>query len=115
MAGLEVVVMVVDARPELHFLQLDHVLLLARGAGGLGLLELVLPVVHDLDHGRPRHRRHLDQVETCCFRRRQRLFHRKDAHLAPIGPDHADRGDADLAVDTGTPLTLEGVQSRYSR
>ena len=84
MAGLEVEVVIVDAGPVLHFLQLDDVLLLLRRPRRLGLLELELPVVHDLDHGRARRRRHFHEIEPAFLRGGERLFDGQDAQLLAV-------------------------------
>ena len=62
-AHLHVVVVVVDHRPELDLLDLDHFLFFA-GFGRLLLrLVLVLPVIEKLADGRGRIRGDLDQIE----------------------------------------------------
>ena len=45
-------VVLFDSRTKLHFLQMDHVLLLLGLSRHLGLFELELSVVHDADHRR---------------------------------------------------------------
>ena len=65
---LRVEVMIVDPRPELHFLELDDVLFLLGDASLLRHLELILAVVHDPDHRRSRGRCHFDQIEALLFR-----------------------------------------------
>src|SRR5690606_15747099 len=79
---LEVVIL--DPRTILHLLEMDHVLLLLRQAGLLGLLELELSEVHDPDDRRTRRWRDLDQVQTSLFRQREGLVHLHDAELAPV-------------------------------
>ena len=74
-------------------------LLLLGLPGHLRLLELELPVVHDADHGRARHRRDFYQIESLLHRRRQRGFHIHDPHLAPVRGDHPKWADADLPID----------------
>ena len=85
-AGLELEVVVVDAGTVLHFLELDDVLLLLGRPRRLGLFELELPVVHDLDHGRARRRRHFHEVQPAFLRRGQRLFDGQDAQLLAVAP-----------------------------
>src|SRR5690606_41089752 len=97
-ADLELEVVLVDAGPELDFLDLDLVLLLPRLAGLAGLLVLVLAVVHDPDHRRPRVRRHLHQIETLALGDGERFVNRHDAELDAIGTDDPDRADPDLSV-----------------
>ena len=72
--GLEVEVVVVDAGPVLHFLQLDDVLLLLRRPRRLRLLELELPVVHDLDDGGPGRRCHFHEIQPAFLGGGQRLL-----------------------------------------
>jgi hypothetical protein len=61
--GLEVEVVIVDAGPVLHFLQLNDVLLLLCRPRRLRLFELELPIVHDLDHGGPSRRSHFHEIQ----------------------------------------------------
>jgi len=65
--------MIVDPRPVFHFLEVDDVLLFLGRPRRLRLLELELPVVHDLRDRGSRERRHLDQVEASLLRRGQRF------------------------------------------
>src|SRR5687767_5099086 len=59
---LRLEVVILDPRAVLDLLEMDHVLLLLGLAGHLGLFELELPIVHDANHGGPRHRRDFDQI-----------------------------------------------------
>ena len=61
---LELVVVLVDFRPELDFLDLDDLLVLLRFARALLLLALVLAEIHDAADRRNGGRRDLDQVES---------------------------------------------------
>ena len=81
----------------LHFLELDDVLLLLREPRLLGHLELVLPVVHDADHGRTSGRGDFDEIQPCFLRHAQRRVHLENPELRAVGADHADRADADHA------------------
>src|SRR3989454_7035047 len=92
--------MIVDPRPVFHFLEVDDVLLFLGRPRRLRLLELELPVVHDLRDRGSRERRHLDQVEASLLRRGQRFFHGQHAQLRSVGGDHADRADPYLPVDS---------------
>src|SRR3954471_10903030 len=102
MAGLEIKVMVVDARTVLHFLELNDVLLLLGGAGRLGFLELVFPVVHDLDDGRPGSGSYLHEIQSAFLGGREGLFDRQDPELLTGGGNHAHRADPDHAVHAGS-------------
>src|SRR3954471_11816438 len=99
-ARLRFEVMIIDARTELHFLQLDDVLLLLRDAGLLGHLELVLAVVHDADDRRACSRRHFDKIEPCFLGHTHRDIHFEYAELRSIRADDADRADANLPIDS---------------
>ena len=98
MPGLELEVVVADPRPVLHLFDLDIVLLLARRPSRLGLLEAILPVIHDLHYGRPRRRRHLDQVEAQGAGFLERFIDRHYADLLSVCPDQPHRADPDLFV-----------------
>ena len=69
-AHLHLVVVDVDARPQLYLLDLDGLLLLARFGGFLLLLVFVFAVVEDLRDGRARIRGNLNKVRGCCPRGR---------------------------------------------
>ena len=93
-----VVVVLLGPRPELHFLELDHDLLLL-GLVLLLLLEVLeLAVVHDLADRRLRHRADLDEVDPELLRARQRLLDRKHAELLAVGPDDPHLARLDAAV-----------------
>src|SRR3954451_13235954 len=100
--GLEVEVVIVDARPVLHFLELDDVLLLLGGPRRLGFLELVLPVVHDFDDGRPGSGGYLHEIQPAFLGGREGLFDRQDPELLTGGGNHAHRADPDHAVHAGS-------------
>ena len=95
--GVEVVI--VDPRSVLHFLELDHVLLLLRHSRLLRHFELVLPVVHDADYRRASSCSDFDQIQPKLFRHSQRGIDFENAQLRTVGTDHADRTDANLTVD----------------
>ena len=97
MALLGLVVVDPDLRPELDLLDVDLRLVLAGVLRLLLLLVPVLPVVHDLGHGRVGLRRHLDQVEPLRVRVLERFGGRLDPDLRrrprpPAG--RAGRGSA---------------------
>ena len=96
---LELVVVLVDLRPELDLLDLDHLLVLLGLARALLLLILVLPEVHDAADRRHGRRRDLDQVEPLLLRDGQSLRRRHDAELCAGVVDHPDFADADAFVD----------------
>src|SRR5688572_13432018 len=98
-ARLRLEVVILDPGAVLDLLEMDHVLLLLCLAGHLGLLELELPVVHDANNGRPRHRRHFDQIQTLLLCGRQRGIEIQNSHLTSICRNDAERADADLTID----------------
>ncbi len=84
-AHLHIVVMHVDVRAHLDFLDLDGLLLLARLVGlFLGLI-LEFAVVEELAHGRLRVRRYLDQVKTCLLGHLDGFVRGNDAALFALG------------------------------
>src|SRR5687768_8358398 len=113
--GLELEVVVVDAGPVLHFLQLYDVLLLLRRPRRLRLLELELPVVHDLDDGRTGGRSHFHEVQPAFLGGGQRLLYGQNAELLTLGPDDPHRTDANHAVDADSFFTLVRGQWPYLR
>lgn len=98
MADLRLEVVLVDARAELDFLELDDVLLLARLAGHLGLLELELAEVHDADHRRTSQRSDLDQIQPGGVSGREGDLQLHDAELFTVCRDHSQRTDANLPI-----------------
>jgi len=97
--GLGVEVPDPDLRAVLHLLDPDARRLPSRFLGLLGRIELELPVVHDADHRRARHRCDFDQIQPLVHRRGQCGFDIHDPHLTPVSSDHPQRTDADLPVD----------------
>src|SRR5690242_20588134 len=98
MPGLRIEVMVVDAGTELHFLQLDDVLLLLGDSSLFRHLELVLAVVHDADHRRARGCGNFDEIEALLFGHAERRIDLENAKLRTVCPDDANGTDADHAV-----------------
>jgi hypothetical protein len=96
---LELVIVLVDLRPEFDFLDLDHFLVLARFARPLLFLVLVFPEVHDAADRRHGRRRDLDQIEPLLLGNGQGLRRRHDAELRARVVDHADLADPDAFVD----------------
>ena len=74
----------IDVQPDLDFLELRRVLVLARLALPLLLLVLVLPEIDDPAYGRRRVGRHFHQVHPLLLRRRQRLADRDDPELFSV-------------------------------
>src|SRR5204863_8529356 len=109
------VVRIVDAGAEPHLLEDDDLLLLLRLALLLFLLELVLPIIHDLADRRVGSRRDLDEIEVLLSRHVLRLLERDDADLAAVGADEAYFRDAsDQVVDSGFWFCGSTVESRSS-
>ena len=110
---LNVVIVLVDLRPELDFLDLDDVLVPLRFAGALLLLVLVLPVIHDPADRRHGRGRDLHEVEPLLPGNRQGLRRGHDAELLARVVDDADFTNADAFVDaepvvaTAGPITIE--------
>jgi hypothetical protein len=97
---LGLVVVSVDLRPKLHFL--DHCVGLIASALArlLGVLVLELSVVHELGDRRPRHRRDFHQVKLCLAGQAQSVLDTYDADLLPRRSDQPDLGDANSIVDS---------------
>lgn len=106
---LGVIVVRVDLRPELHFLDDRVRLVLARLTGLHGRLVLELAVVHELADRRACGRRDLDQVEVVLLRELKRLGKRHDADLLAAGTDKPYLGNANPVVDAG--LGADGSSS----
>src|SRR4051812_10581689 len=96
---LELVVVLVDLRPELDLFDEDHLLVLLRLARALLFLVLILPEIHDAADRRHGRRRDLDQVEPLLLRNRERLRRRHDAELLAGVVDHPDFAHANALVD----------------
>src|SRR5690606_14510061 len=99
-ARLDVHVVLVRLRTELHFLELDLDLALTSHVFLLLLLVLELAVVHDLTDRRPALRLDVDAVELLLLREPERLARRKDTEHLALRADDADLGDADAVVRT---------------
>src|SRR5216683_1685225 len=70
------------------------------GARKLRLLELELPIVHDLDDGGPGERRDFHEIQAPFVRGGDRFIDRQHSQLVAVVRDHAHRTDADLPIDT---------------
>ena len=106
MPGLGLKIVIIDAGTVLHFLELDDVLLLFRDPRLLRHFELVLPVVHDADDRGTGSGGDFDEIQPGFFRHPECRVHLENSELRTIGADHADRADADHAID---PHALGGV------
>src|SRR4029079_10207128 len=97
---LGLVVVDVDLRPQLHFL--DHGVGLVTAALPLLLRGLVLElaVVHELGDRRPCHRGDFHQIKLSLTRQAQGVFDAYDPYLLSGGPDESDLGDANAIVDS---------------
>src|SRR5688572_9754182 len=104
--------MVVDAGAVLHFLQVNHVLLFLRRPRRLRLLELELPVVHDLDDGGAGSRSHFHEIQPAIQGGGQRLLYGQNAELLTLGADDPHRTDANHAVDADSLFAL--VRGQWS-
>lgn len=82
MAGLEVVVMLLDARSKLHFFYVNVMLFFLRFASSTLSLVLVLSVIHQLDNGRAGFRSDFHKVQTPILCEVTCLFDRNDTDLA---------------------------------
>jgi len=95
---LELVVVLVNLRPELDLLDLDDLLVLLGLPDALLLLVLVAAEVHDAANRRHRRSGDLDQVEALLSRDSQRLLRRHDAQLRARVVDDPDLANPDPFV-----------------
>src|SRR5262249_27298256 len=95
---LELVVVLVDLRPELDLLDLDYLLVPPGLARALLFLVLIFPEVHDPADRRDGRRRDFHEVESLLLGDRERLRRRHDAELLAGVVDDADFTDADSLV-----------------
>src|SRR5436190_7211116 len=96
---LELIIVLVDLRAELDFLDLDDLLVLLRRPRALLFLILIAPEVHDAADRRHRRRGDLHEVEPLLPRDGQRLRRRHDPQLRAVLVDDADFADPDAFVD----------------
>ena len=96
---LRIEVVDADARRHTDLLDLDDPLVLLRLLLPLGLLEAVLPVVHDLADRGIGCGRDLDQVQILFCRDVQRRRRGHDAELSAVAPNEADLLIPDVLID----------------
>ena len=114
MAGLEVVIVILDPGAKLHLFDLNVVLLLFRLSGRPLLLVFVLPVVHEFDHGWTSLGRHFDQIEASVVRKDAGLFDGHDTNLPAFVVDQTDRADPYLLIYTNSFLANLPLLLRFS-
>ena len=100
----DAVVMVIDPRTELDFLDLDDLLLFARLGGFLLRLVFVFAEIEDLADGRHRIWRDLHKIEPGLLRQGDCGGNLGDALVGAILVDELDLASADLLVDARTLL-----------
>jgi hypothetical protein len=110
MARLEIEIVIVDARAVLHFFQVNHVLLFLRRSRRFRLLELELPIVHDLDDRGPSERRDFDEIEAPFMRGGQGFIDRQHSQLVAVVRNHAHGTDANLPVNACARCFAIGVE-----
>jgi hypothetical protein len=99
-APLGAVVVRVNLRPNLDFLDDRLRLVLARLPGLERRLILELAEVHELADRRPRGRRHLDEIEVCLLSQSQRIGDRDDPDLLSRRAYETNFRYPDTVVDT---------------
>ena len=102
---LELIVVLVDLRPELDLFDVDDLLVLLRLARPLLLLVLILPEIHDPADGRHGGGGDLHQVQPLLLGDDEGLRRRHDAELLPVIVDDPNFPDADAFVDANTVVT----------
>ncbi len=120
---LRLKVMLFDTRPEFDFLELDDMLLLLSLTSHLGLLELVLPEVHDSDDRRTSKWCDFNEIETELLCSAQRRINIHDSKLGAVVAYDAKRRETDLTIDARTfdvwgdeqNLDKEKTKTRTSR
>jgi len=101
---LRFVIVIVDGRAHLDFFELDDLLLLARFGGLLLLLVFVFAEIHQLDDGRLRLGRNLDQVEAFFLGDGAAFVDADLAVFVPVVPDQEDGAGKNLFIDAGAIL-----------
>src|SRR5690606_1115493 len=114
-ALLELIVVLVDLRAELDFLDLAGLLVLPRLALALLFRVLVLPVIGDPAHGRRGCRGHLDEVEALLPRQGDRLRRRHDAELRAGFVDDPHLTNTDSIVDPDPVVPSGTTHARVVR
>jgi hypothetical protein len=98
---------VVDARAQLDFFDLDDFLLFASLVLFLLLFIFILAEIENLADGRVGVRRYLDEIETSIGGHGERFVAPDDSHHVAALIDKAHAQNADLVVDAG-PLAGGG-------
>jgi hypothetical protein len=98
-AHFHVVIVIVDHRPQLDFLDLDDFLLLARFGGFLLRLIFIFAEIENLANRRDRIRRDLHQIEPGLLRHGDGGADFSDALVGAVFVDELDLANADLLVD----------------
>ncbi|GLS81966.1 hypothetical protein GCM10007893_28240 [Paracoccus marinus] len=93
---------------ELHFLDLDDLLVLAGFGFALLLFVLELAHIHDLADRRRGVGRNLDQIEPDLLRQLDAACGGDDADVFAVRADQADLGDADMRSLTRGPVSRWG-------
>ena len=109
MGDLGVEVVVADAGPELHLLDLEGLLVALGGLFFFGQLVLRLPPVENFADGGARVGVDLDEVKIVLASHGTSFFDRYDTDLLAIGSDEADRAESNLMVDTDLGFTGTGT------
>ena len=102
---LELIIVLVDLRPELDLFDVDYFLVFLGLARALLLLILILAEIHDPAHRRYGRGRDLDQVQSFLLGNGQRLRRRHDAELLAVIIDYANFPNPDSFVDANTIVT----------
>jgi hypothetical protein len=98
--GLELVVVILDARSILDLLHVHRVLLLPGLSCPSLLLITELAVVHEAANRRTSVRSHLYQIQSGLRGARSRLIEGNDPHLLSIGIDESNGADPNLVINT---------------
>src|SRR5256714_108900 len=101
-AHLDRVIVVIDARAQLDFLDLDDLLLLAGFVFFLLLFVFELAVIEDLADRRIGIRRYFDEIETGSGCHGERFTAPDDPHHLALLVDKAHANAADLVIDAGS-------------
>ncbi|MDK2846119.1 MAG: hypothetical protein PWR18_721, partial [Synergistales bacterium] len=98
--GLELVIVLIDFRPHLHFLYGLALGLLASVFFAFLLLVFVLPVIKNSTYGRVGLRRHLHQVQFPLLREGKGLADRNYANFNPLVVDEQNFLCSDFLIDS---------------
>ncbi len=111
---LGLVVVVVDIRPHLDFLDLDGLLTLAGSVRFLLFLVFEFTEVHQLADGRPHIGRNFDKVEPDCLRSTQCINSRNHTVVVPLVINQPDFTDIDHFVGARSILDRCRINLRTS-